>query len=87
MSEWKTIETAPKDGTYMLLGSAEDGGSWVGKFEPQYQWRADNPWSSMMLNCEHLPIRYASLKPTHWMPLPSAPPPLEARAVGGRDGI
>ncbi len=71
---WMPIETAPKDGTYILLGSAD--GSWIARNYPVYQsgYRPDNPWQSMMLNHEHMG-RYPKAKPTHWMPLPAAPKP------------
>jgi len=84
--KWLPIETAPKEGTYVLLGSAESGGSWIGVYRPEYEsgWRPENPWASMMLNLDHLPKRYPHLIPTHWMPLPPAPgvaPPVASQAV------
>lgn len=68
---WMPIETAPKDGTAILLGSR--GGSWIGKWLPVYVsgYRPENPWSSLMLNHDHMGEKWC--KPTHWMPLP--PPP------------
>lgn len=72
LDAWQPIESAPKDGTYILLGSAD--GSWIARNYPVYQsgYRPDNPWQSMMLNHEHMG-RYPKAKPTHWMPLPPAP--------------
>ena len=69
---WQPIETAPKDGTYVLLGNNE--GSWVARYRPVYQsgFTPDNKWQSMMLNHDHMK-RYPKLKPTHWMPLQPAP--------------
>jgi len=69
--QWQPIETAPKDGTAILLGSR--GGAWVGKWLPVYVsgYRPDNPWSSLMLNHDHMGEKRC--KPTHWMPLPAAP--------------
>lgn len=83
---WMPIATAPRDGTYVLLGSAESGGAWVGKYEEQYQsgWRPENPWSSMMLNVQHLPVKYPRLRPTHWMPLPPAPVSTDNQQEGQR---
>lgn len=72
-TDWKPIETAPKDGTYVLLGN--EGGTWVGEYAEVYQsgYRPANPWSPVMLNVRHM--KGDSLVPTHWMPLPSAPSP------------
>lgn len=69
---WQPIETAPKDGTYILVGNA--AGSWVAKYLPVFQsgFKPDNPWASMMLNHDHLPD-WQSSNPTHWMPLPAPP--------------
>jgi hypothetical protein len=72
MTEWQPIETAPKDGTYILLGSTD--GAWVASYKPVYQsgYRPEDPWHSMMLNHEHMG-RYPKAKPTHWQPLPLPP--------------
>ncbi|MDE2202701.1 MAG: DUF551 domain-containing protein [Burkholderiaceae bacterium] len=76
---WQPIETAPKDGTAILLGSR--GGAWIGKWLPVYVsgYRPDNPWSSLMLNHDHMGEKWC--KPTHWMPLPAAPGLAAAPAV------
>lgn len=65
------IETAPRDGTTLLVGNHL--GWWIAKYEAVYQsgYRPENPWFSLMLNCSHMG-RYPSLVPTHWMPLPEA---------------
>ena len=72
MSNWQPIETAPKDGSVVLLGNPH--GAWAGKYLDRYQsgFVPPNPWASMMLNTRHLP-HLASLTPTHWMPLPEPP--------------
>lgn len=69
---WFSIETAPKDGTLIILANA--GGSWVGYFRDRFQsgYRPQNPWQSMLLNHEHMLDGY-TLKPTHWQPLPKPP--------------
>lgn len=67
---WRDIATAPKDGTYVLVTNADAGGAWVAKYTGERAF-IENPWMSMMLNTWHLPNRYHSFKPTHWMPLPS----------------
>ena len=74
---WRPIETAPKDGALIVLGARN--GVWLGKYVPVYQsgYRPENPWSSMLLNHDHMAERYT--RPTHWMPLP--PPPTSAEGV------
>ena len=73
MSEWKPIETAPKDGTDVILlwkGSVEFGwynvqrnpkfGEWSFYFSGSAAYSASNRDP----NCPN---------PTHWMPLPDPP--------------
>ena len=61
MSEWQPIETAPKDGTHIILTGddivAED--YWM-------KWRVDDTESW---------AHFQYVKPTHWMPLPTPPKP------------
>jgi hypothetical protein len=79
--EWMPIETAPKDGTAILLAT-DSGGVWIGKYMPVYQsgFAPRNPWFSLMLNHDyHGGLRGAFL-PTHWMPLP---PPPRSQVQGG----
>lgn len=76
MSEWQPIETAPKDGTYVLVGNA--GGAWVAGYCATYQsgFSPANPWLSLFLNHDHIKAKAGerrSFVPTHWMPLPKAP--------------
>jgi len=71
---WQPIETAPKDGTYILVSNPTAGGSWVAQFQ-QFAasgFRFDEPWHSVMLNHWHLPDRHGGT-PTHWTPLPTPP--------------
>ena len=74
---WRPISTAPKDGALIVLGARN--GVWLGKYVPVYQsgYRPENPWSSMLLNHDHMAERYT--RPTHWMPLP--PPPTSAEGA------
>lgn len=78
---WRPIETAPKDGTLIVLGARN--GVWLGKYLPLYGsgYRPENPWSSMLLNHDHMAERYT--RPTHWMPLPPSP---SSADEGGRNG-
>ena len=73
---WRSMESAPKDGTAVLLSNA--GGSWIARYEPVYPsgYRPENPWFSLMLNRDYMKRNYAP--PTHWMPLP-LPPTQEAK--------
>ena len=77
-SGWMPIETAPKDGTLIVLGARN--GVWLGKYLPLYGsgYKPENPWSSMLLNHDHMAERYT--RPTHWMPLP--PPPITSAGSG-----
>lgn len=70
-SGWRTIESAPRDGTVIHLGN--QFGTWYGKWEPVYVsgFRPKNPWFSMMLG--HQYMKKHNTVPTHWMPLPPAP--------------
>lgn len=72
MSEWKPIETAPKDGTEILLleylseddyGSV-DRGCWGFVETSDYNGEKIYDWLS---NYGHIE------EPTHWMPLPEPP--------------
>lgn len=76
------IETAPKDGTYILVTNEEAGGWWVAHYKPVATsgYRFDNPWLSVMINHWHLPNhKTASSVPTKWMPLPPSPPPAQSK--------
>ena len=70
--QWLPIESAPRDGTVIQLGN--EHGAWFGHWKPVYQsgFKPKNPWFSLMLNHEHMG-RVITI-PTHWMPLPAAPP-------------
>ncbi len=72
-NEWQPIETAPTDGTAILV--CHDGGVWIAKHKAVYQsgYKPDNPWFCLMLNKDHIPSRKRKGYPTHWMPLPQPP--------------
>ena len=80
---WMPIETAPQDGTYVMVSNGR--GVWVAKYKAVYQsgWKPDCPWQSMMLNHDHIPRAKQRGWPTHWTPLPEAP---NAELCGGPSG-
>jgi hypothetical protein len=57
MTDWQPIETAPKDGTYVLLATPK-GRMADGNFCTKY-----GVWS----------WPYVMVEPTHWMPMPPRP--------------
>ena len=73
--EWQPIETAPKDGSWLLVSNAEKDGAWIARYYEFYPsgYKPDNPWFSLMLNHDGLPNPRGSSFPTHWMPLPEPP--------------
>lgn len=86
-SGWRPIETAPKDGTEVLVATVDwvATASWDAEHEPvsrdedgnelDYdQWTWEGAWLGDGLNSDESPIVY---DPTHWMPLPA--PPSEER--------
>lgn len=72
MSKWQPIETAPKDGTYILLAGLSGYTTTplrasVGHFDPDY--RPLNPWQDHANNA----FTDGGSLPTLWMPLPELP--------------
>lgn len=75
--EWQPIETAPKDGTCILICKATDAdgepivGETFGLFVHRAAWwDFDNAWIVYNSVFQELP---AFFEPTHWMPLPEPP--------------
>jgi hypothetical protein len=65
--DWQPIETAPRDGTYILLGWFLEGGG-GGHPEVAFWHSTKQLWcSSRLLNAE------GYYSPTHWQPLPEPP--------------
>lgn len=81
MSDWRTIDSAPKDGTEMDLWVISTGGAkpfrvpdcaWktvAGK--AQWVSRGERGWEA---------LSEAYLRPTHWQPLPAPPATLSQQA-------
>ena len=71
-TNWQPIETAPKDGTYVLGATHYDDGKFCGMFVMCFcdgRWQSDGiDWRFTVKDDDKL-----SDKPTHWMPLPEKP--------------
>ncbi len=80
---WQPIETAPKDGTYVLVANAH--GAWVASWRPIYTsgYRPSNPWASVMLNHNHIPAPGRYDKPTLWRPLAAPSPSISEESNHG----
>ncbi len=71
MSEWEPIDTAPKDGSHMLLYRPEI--QFVG-----YYGGANSGWR---INAPGLPAMFPL--PTHWMPLQALPITIQENCCDG----
>lgn len=76
MSDWLPIETAPKDGTQILVYSKEDGVMWVSweteqVFLPGY--KPEKKWCVPGSHQDEQGGAYTTSNPTHWMPVPEPP--------------
>lgn len=82
INTWQPIDSAPKDGTYILLHGGDikpwtTCGYWDEKFTPVYSENPDDPhyrgaWTDNTVaswNYEE----YTELCPRFWMPLPKPP--------------
>lgn len=71
--QWQPIETAPRDGTRIMVANAH--GAWMAEWRQVYVsgYQPENPWFSAMLNKDHIAREHRHVRPTHWMPLPAAP--------------
>jgi hypothetical protein len=71
MSEWQPIETAPKDGTVVLVNDyeAQEGAAYVMAY-----WQSGSDWSGWAYEDEMLnDAQPLGPSPTHWFLIP--PPP------------
>lgn len=66
--EWRPIETAPKDGTDVLVSRRDDDGE--GEFAVAQWWV--HAWAFMSGRPGDMPALLGFI-PTHWRPLPSPP--------------
>jgi hypothetical protein len=73
-NEWQSIASAPKDGTHLMLyGEAYGYRAWM---RGSYRSFADGSagWITNIIYTEPDEWRGSGPPPTHWMPLPPAPP-------------
>ena len=68
MSEWQPIETAPDDGTLVLVSSRE--GIWI---SARKKGRRTADGYGPFDGCDWYMGDSRSAAPTHWMPLPKPP--------------
>ena len=73
MSDWQPIETAPRDGTYILLWAR----TWRHSFAGQYYGDAFTVWVDIPTATGTKEKVFAS----HWMPLPEPPAKFRKRPV------
>lgn len=78
MSDWRPIETAPKDGTSILLwGGQDDNADYVSDeiaakmSSPARAWWDGDCWLMTLAEAGCVGVEY--INPTHWMPLPAQP--------------
>jgi hypothetical protein len=78
MCEWKTIDSAPKDGTSILVCHLISHPSIVfwRKIQIEYHHEKPEGWYTISGN------RSVLQNPTHWMPLPTPPKPSPASSEG-----
>ena len=70
VSPWQPIETAPRDGTFLILAyycQRSAGGFEIGAWQTPPDGRPSGWYTSGFRSLE------AWLDPTHWMPLPDPP--------------
>ena len=70
MTDWRDIETAPRDGTQILAFARDQYGL---KYYGVAEWAVDGP-GKIQPHQEGWFWSYA-IRPTHWMPLPAPPQP------------
>jgi len=73
MSEWQPIETAPKDGTYILIAPGLWTGVTCGIGVYDLDRYAKKPRAFWRRVEGHGRSQSREVPPTHWMPLPEPP--------------
>lgn len=76
MSEWQPIETAPKDGSEILLGRSSNTKVYTAhwELEPSWAWKSAEPcWAVYMASDDYYSTYLHADWPSHWMPLPEPP--------------
>lgn len=61
--EWRTIDSAPRDGSTVLVAHASNGAIFCAAWE-------NDAWIDGATNSFDEPVEYS---PSHWLPLPPAP--------------
>ena len=76
--DWQPIETAPKDGTAVLVSE--------GRFCSCVEWNEEFDWWAVDDN-KLGPFRLRGAAPTHWQPLPNPPKEQSAGGPGSVDAV
>ena len=75
VGEWLPIESAPKDGSEILIWKPSSTvciAHW--EVDPQWHWDGEWPcWAVFMADDDFYSIYLDADWPTHWMPLPEPP--------------
>jgi hypothetical protein len=87
MGDWQPIETAPKDGTAVLVWDAYEGALTVGWQVAKYLAKDGHSVGRMTTDLYNSGLMgwvraapdlagfyFKLMNPTHWMPLPDSPP-------------
>lgn len=85
MDDWKPIESAPKDGSYVIVTGPRYSDEHLppfslAKWEEEFieEWVYENSHTKKLFKVDHSHWNYeCGIFPTHWMPLPKPPEPTE----------
>ena len=73
MSEWQPIETAPKDGTFLIGGWTSNGQNHPMEWEVDIAWREGDSFGVDVSLESGETMRPTIDQITHWMPFPAPP--------------